>query len=299
MSSITLRRCTIERKSGKTMYDGIVDEAKALGDTNLCAHELDATFIRAKPDFSGNIYYENFDGTPFVASFIAEIGSQAQGTWMAAYPKNSPPATIHRRRFEVSSDGSGPPVPHGGAGPATYHEKERGENFDVTECITCGEGEGGSEAVEDIVPNDNSKDNSSSAPRTPRKRITKVDSTEKSSEKSDNLGDVDMDAAAQVIGTKQVLSSDWELTKRHLWPMCLVSYMSTSTRRSGPKSLRPFKGGRGLQPVVTVACAAARATSQLPRDASKSPATEARAPAGGGSARRVPHEKGGVRGEQQ
>ncbi|KAJ7448419.1 hypothetical protein FB451DRAFT_1243090 [Mycena latifolia] len=231
MSSITLRRCTIERKSGKTMYDGIVDEPKALGDTNLCAHELDATFIRAKPDFSGNIYYENFDGTPFVASFIAEIGSQAQGTWMAAYPKNSPPASklpytdvgskSHRMVLALRCPTAAPDqlrtmFVNGAAVCDTIRaadeaqEKERGENFDVTECITCGEGEGGSEAVEDIVlllrlhktyevPNDNSKDNSSSAPRTPRKRITKVDSTEESSEKSDNLGDVDMDAAAQVI----------------------------------------------------------------------------------------------------
>jgi hypothetical protein len=91
MSSITLHRCTIERKTGKTMYDNIVDDAQALGDTNLSAHELNVTFFRSKPDFSGNIYYENADGTPFVASFIAEVGSQAQGTWMAVYPKTSPP----------------------------------------------------------------------------------------------------------------------------------------------------------------------------------------------------------------
>lgn len=91
MSSITLRRCTVDRKTGKTMYDRVVEEGQALGDTNLGAHEIDVTFRRAKPTSRGNIYYDKLDGTPFVASFIAEIGSEAQGTWMAAYPKKSPP----------------------------------------------------------------------------------------------------------------------------------------------------------------------------------------------------------------
>ncbi|KAJ7153408.1 hypothetical protein C8R43DRAFT_950276 [Mycena crocata] len=56
-----------------------------------------------------------------------------------------------------------------------------------------------------------------------------------------------------------------------------------------PENLRPFKGGRGLQPVETVARAEARATSQLPCDASKSPATEAHASAG----RSAQHRDGG------
>ncbi|KAJ7883607.1 hypothetical protein B0H13DRAFT_2344040 [Mycena leptocephala] len=71
--------------------------------------------------------------------------------------------------------------------------------FDVTEWITCGEGDG----IEDIIlllrlhhtyeaPFNNSKEDSS---RTPRKRITKVDSASTSSQASDNTGDVNMDAS--------------------------------------------------------------------------------------------------------
>ena len=118
------------------------------------------------------------------------------------------------------------------------------QRFEITEWITCGEGEGGSEAIEDIVlllrlhktyevrvydffrrrpvlksfqvPNDSSKNNSSSAPRSPRKRITKVTSTEKSNEKSDGSGDVDMDAVAQVTGTKDVSNSHRRLTNHVL-----------------------------------------------------------------------------------
>ncbi|KAJ6630060.1 hypothetical protein B0H10DRAFT_1939297 [Mycena sp. CBHHK59/15] len=73
------------------MYNGFVEETEALGDTSLAAHEIDRTFFRAEPDYKGNIYYEKSDGTPFMASFIAEIGSDAQGTWLAAYPKKTPP----------------------------------------------------------------------------------------------------------------------------------------------------------------------------------------------------------------
>lgn len=39
----------------------------------------------------GNIYYEKSDGTPPTASPVAEIGSDAQGTWLAVYLKKTPP----------------------------------------------------------------------------------------------------------------------------------------------------------------------------------------------------------------
>jgi hypothetical protein len=74
------------------MYDVVAEDALALGDFNLSSHEIDVTFFRSEPDSKGNIHYETPDATDFVASFIAEIGSQDQGTWMAAYPKKPPPA---------------------------------------------------------------------------------------------------------------------------------------------------------------------------------------------------------------
>ncbi|KAJ6565865.1 hypothetical protein DFH09DRAFT_1278510 [Mycena vulgaris] len=45
--------------------DRFVEEAQALGDTNLCAHEIDTPFFRAKPTHKGNVYYEKFGGIPF------------------------------------------------------------------------------------------------------------------------------------------------------------------------------------------------------------------------------------------
>jgi hypothetical protein len=74
------------------MYDGFVDELEALGDTSLSVNRLDSTFFRSEPDGMGNIHFQKSDGTPFSAHFIAEIGSEAQGTWLAAYPKKTPPA---------------------------------------------------------------------------------------------------------------------------------------------------------------------------------------------------------------
>lgn len=47
MSSLPIRRCTVNNKTGKTLYDGCVKDVEALGDTNLAAHELDRTFFRA------------------------------------------------------------------------------------------------------------------------------------------------------------------------------------------------------------------------------------------------------------
>ncbi|KAF7355816.1 ATP-dependent DNA helicase [Mycena venus] len=91
MSSITLRRCSVDRKSGKTMYDRFLEEAQAMGNAILSVHEIDVSFFRDMPNSRGNIYYHTSEGTPFLTNFIAEIGSEAQGTWMASYPKKTPP----------------------------------------------------------------------------------------------------------------------------------------------------------------------------------------------------------------
>ncbi|KAJ7845137.1 hypothetical protein B0H14DRAFT_2584857 [Mycena olivaceomarginata] len=62
-----------------------------MGSTNLANHIFGETFFHLEPDFNGNIYYEKPDGSPLIVSFIGEIGSPAQGTHMAASPKNPPP----------------------------------------------------------------------------------------------------------------------------------------------------------------------------------------------------------------
>ncbi|KAJ6526542.1 hypothetical protein B0H10DRAFT_296081 [Mycena sp. CBHHK59/15] len=90
------------------------------------------------------------------------------------------------------------------------------KHFDVVEWITCGESEAVEEAVLLLrlhqtyeVPYSNIKTDSSSSPRTPRKRITKVGSSENATEKSNNSGDVDMDAAAQVTGIERQIGDTY------------------------------------------------------------------------------------------
>lgn len=91
MSSITLRRCTVDQKTGKTFYDRVVEDGNAVGEFNLSSHEFGVTFFRDEPNSKGNIYYHKSGGNAFSVNFIAEIGSEAQGTWMASYPKKTPP----------------------------------------------------------------------------------------------------------------------------------------------------------------------------------------------------------------
>ncbi|KAJ7793211.1 hypothetical protein B0H14DRAFT_2623104 [Mycena olivaceomarginata] len=67
MPSITLRRCTGNVKSSKTLYGTTVDEAQRA--SHLAAHSLGVTFFPGKPDYRGNIYYEKSDGAPFMVNF--------------------------------------------------------------------------------------------------------------------------------------------------------------------------------------------------------------------------------------
>ncbi|KAJ6599657.1 hypothetical protein B0H10DRAFT_2231148 [Mycena sp. CBHHK59/15] len=167
MSSITLRRCTVERKTGKTMYERFFEEAQAMRDAVLSAHEIDITFFRDKPNTRGNVYYHTSDSTPFSANFIAEIGSEAQGTWMASYQKKTPPAyklpytdansRSHRMVLALRCPTGAP----AGVcsmfqdGAAVYdalrvsdeqQEVKKGEHFELTECVECT-----GDSVEDII----------------------------------------------------------------------------------------------------------------------------------------------------
>ncbi|KAJ7838946.1 hypothetical protein B0H14DRAFT_3869894 [Mycena olivaceomarginata] len=203
MSSITLRRCSVDRKTGKTMYDRFLEEAQAMGDAILSAHEIDVSFFRDKPNARGNIHYHTSQGTPFLANFIAEIGSEAQGTWMASYHKKTPPpyklpytdanSRSHRMVLALRCPTG---APEGLCsmfqnGAAVYdalrvsdeiEEAKNGENFELTACPTY------------EIPYTNNS--ALSAPRTPRRRITKVGSTTGTSE---SASDVDM---AQTVERK-------------------------------------------------------------------------------------------------
>ncbi|KAJ6554114.1 hypothetical protein B0H10DRAFT_2446512 [Mycena sp. CBHHK59/15] len=232
MPSIHTRRCTIDRRTDKTMYDTVVEEAQAMGDTNLGAHEINSTFFPAKPDQKGNIYYQKADGTPFVATFIAEIGSEAQGTWMAAYPKNTPPAfklpysdvtsKSHKMVLALRCP-TGAPEPlrtmyrdgvavcDGIREHDEVREGKKGEHFDITDWITCEEG--GEITVDKMfllarldqtyqVPHGNNTNTSSPASRTPRPRITKVGSATNPTTLSDGAPDVEEMEATEVTERK-------------------------------------------------------------------------------------------------
>ncbi|KAJ7937500.1 hypothetical protein B0H13DRAFT_1852467 [Mycena leptocephala] len=214
MSSITLRRCAVDRKTGKTMYDRFLEEAQAMGDAILSAHEIDISFFRDKPNARGNVYYHTSEGTPFLANFIAEIGSEAQGTWMASYQKKTPPpyklpytdanSRSHRMVLALRCPTGAPAglCSMFQDGAAVYdalrvsdakEEVKNGENFELTECVECA-----GDSVEDIVvlarleptyeiPYTNRT--ASSVPRTLLRRITKVGSTTGTSE---SVPDVEM-----------------------------------------------------------------------------------------------------------
>ncbi|KAJ7092166.1 hypothetical protein C8R44DRAFT_990312 [Mycena epipterygia] len=217
MPSALTRRCTIDRRTEKTMYDTFVEEAQALGDTNLGTHEINRTFLPTPPD-KGNIYYENIDGAPFVATFIAEIGSEAQGTWMAAYPKIPPPdfklpyndvtSKSHKMVLALRCP-TGAPEPlrtmyRDGVAVCDsirVHDEEceaqNGEHFEITDWITCAKGD--ENTVDKMIllarlgqTYEVSYGNSSPASGTPRRmRVTKVGSATNSDSTSD---DVQMEA---------------------------------------------------------------------------------------------------------
>ncbi|KAJ6620214.1 hypothetical protein B0H10DRAFT_2360976 [Mycena sp. CBHHK59/15] len=154
MPSALTCRCTIGCKTDKTMYDTFIEEGQALADTNLGAHEINHTFFPAQPDSKGNIHYEKIDGTPFVTNFIAEIGSKAQGPWMAAYPKNPPPGfKLSHKMVLALHCPTGAPEPlrtmyRDGVAVCDSicaHDEEqegqKGENFEITEWISCAKGD--------------------------------------------------------------------------------------------------------------------------------------------------------------
>lgn len=86
-----LLRRTKRNRHNHTVYDTIAAKIDTMGDSNLSAHEIDVTFTRTT-DRQGNTRYARIDNeAPFTANLICEIGSQDEGTWMAAYPKKHPP----------------------------------------------------------------------------------------------------------------------------------------------------------------------------------------------------------------
>ncbi|KAJ7775926.1 hypothetical protein DFH07DRAFT_951830 [Mycena maculata] len=223
-------------KTGKTMYDVLVEDAQALGASNLSTHEIDSTFFRGCPDPKGNVFYQKSDGTPFVASFIAEIGSEGRGLgWprirrsllppINLQPMNDGNSKSYRMVLALRCPTGAPPELHAMfinglatcdriRGDDKQHEVDNNQRFDVTEWIISGENDPDEDIVllarlhptYEVPHNSSTKDSSS---RTPRKRISKVDSTAKSDQLSDGMPDADADSVGPQttdINTKSAIN---------------------------------------------------------------------------------------------
>ncbi|KAJ7833537.1 hypothetical protein B0H14DRAFT_3462676 [Mycena olivaceomarginata] len=194
--------------------------------TRQSVHELNHTFFPSQPDTKGNIYYEKPDGTRFVANFIAEIGSEAQGTWMAAYPKKTPLAVnlpfndvtskSHKMVLALRCPTEAPEqlrtMYRGGVAVCDSiraHDEEReaqkGESFEITDWIICAEGdENATDKMILLARLDHTYEvppSTTTPARTPRRRITKVGSSPNPATTSNDVADVNMETT-QVVERK-------------------------------------------------------------------------------------------------
>ncbi|KAJ7844013.1 hypothetical protein B0H14DRAFT_3139460 [Mycena olivaceomarginata] len=140
MSSITLRRSVVDRDTNKTMYDRVLEDVEALGDTILSKHEIDKTFFRAKPDFKGNIYYEKSGGKSFRAHFIAEPftddGVKSLRMILALRCPTGAPEEL-KKLFR-----NGIAVLDSIRAADEASEAEHSQHFEITESIFCENGKG-------------------------------------------------------------------------------------------------------------------------------------------------------------
>ncbi|KAJ7083137.1 hypothetical protein B0H15DRAFT_952155 [Mycena belliarum] len=79
------------------IYDESVVALERLGKHNLAAHDIGVTFERQttgddERKFTSYVNLENHK--IFSAYILAEVGSEAEGTWLAAYPKKMPPSKL-------------------------------------------------------------------------------------------------------------------------------------------------------------------------------------------------------------
>ncbi|KAJ6563532.1 hypothetical protein B0H10DRAFT_1966044 [Mycena sp. CBHHK59/15] len=220
MPSIHTRRCTVDRRTDKTMYDTVVEEAQAMGDTNLGAHEINSTFFPAKPDQKGNIYYQKATALLSWPPLLRKSDLRPRELGWPPIPK------MLLLRLNLWCWPSAAPL---GARTATHHvpgwsgcvrwypahdevrEGEKGEHFDITDWITCEEG--GEITVDKMfllarldqtyqVPHGNNSNTSSPASRTPHPRITKVGSATNPTTLSDGAPDVEEMEATEVTERK-------------------------------------------------------------------------------------------------
>ncbi|KAJ7669086.1 hypothetical protein B0H17DRAFT_1247092 [Mycena rosella] len=157
------------------IYLVLTDAKPALGDSKLSAHEIDSTVFRAQPNHKGNVYYETSDGTACKLCGQVHCGDQfGCSTWITA--KNSPP--VPKFKFEVT-------------GWIACVEDERVKNIILLWRL---------HQTYDVFPSYQltlpNRYDSAYDPRTPRKKITNVNSAVASSstEASDTLVQLQMNS---------------------------------------------------------------------------------------------------------
>ncbi|KAJ7732244.1 hypothetical protein DFH07DRAFT_990955 [Mycena maculata] len=202
MSSITLRRCAVDRKTGKTLYTRIVSEAQAMRETYLSAHEIDISFFRTNPNAKGNIYYQKADGTEPRPRPYNDTNTKSHRMVLALRCPTGAPLEL-RTMFQ-----DGAAVCDALRMADEKIELDKHENFMVTDIVQCT-----GDTADDIivllrldptyeVPHSAGGRTPNSAPSTPRRRVMRVGSTPASTEASENTGDVEMAAPAQVAERK-------------------------------------------------------------------------------------------------
>ncbi|KAJ7300783.1 hypothetical protein DFH08DRAFT_979314 [Mycena albidolilacea] len=200
------------------MYNRVLEDVEAVGDTILSKHEIDKTFFRAKPDFKGNIYYEKSGGKSFRAHFIAEPftddGVKSLRMILALRCPTGAPEEL-KKLFR-----NGIAVLDSIHAADEASEAEHSQHFEITESIFCENGEG--DLTDNIIMllclqqtfETSPANNPPATPNSQRRRITKVDEPAESS--SNNSGDVDMEDTP-VGGTSTLsLSDDITLTEFNL-----------------------------------------------------------------------------------
>lgn len=99
ITELTKRR-NAKRGSTPSIYDACVKALEKLGPHNFGAHDFDFTFRRHGDDVENGPAFFDYvnlsNGKAFTANIVAEIGSESEGTWMRAYPKNIPDSNLVR-----------------------------------------------------------------------------------------------------------------------------------------------------------------------------------------------------------
>ncbi|KAJ6453628.1 hypothetical protein DFH09DRAFT_42866 [Mycena vulgaris] len=88
-TSVATRRNLINVNDNTTIYSRVMDTLNKMGSANLATHDFGRTFHR-KFDDTGKFGKYFCKDLKFTANIVAEVGSETEGTWLAAYPKKLP-----------------------------------------------------------------------------------------------------------------------------------------------------------------------------------------------------------------